>query len=398
MASLGTIASALRSGAAKVGSTAVKAAPLAKKIPYVGSAVSLLWPTAMADDSKIDYNDPKIKEWQESQSRNVSNNDSSKYMTPISEFPTINGNNSGGGSGSGSGGSSSDDNRIISQIAKGWDDAGDEIKSAGDSLKKSKNYITNLGKVKNQYINSLDSYKKKTDDAITGNKELIQENQKEALDDLAADTRKSVDNTNIMLGIKGASGGSASKMASRAIAKSAGKQRAGFLTAFGDQISEQNQNSGKAVEEYNKMRAQADTWEQEATKQAWDDYNEQQKALDRIKKKKGGWEKEDIDAKSTKNLENLIQSIYTIKSNAGNFRANLEAKMTEFGGNASALDMASIDIQGPAELDTPEFSENIDLNNPENAEDWYNPENKNKERKIKDYDALGNPIYEDELV
>jgi hypothetical protein len=242
----------------------------------------------------------------------------------------------------------------------------------------------------------LDNYKKRTNDAIAGNKELIQKNQKGALDDLAGDIRQNVDNTNIMLGIKGASGGSASKMASRAISKSAGKQRAGLLRGFGDQISEQNQNSTKAGEEYNTLLTQADEWEKEALKQAWDDYNEQKKALDRIKKKKGGWEDEDIEAQSTDNLSGFFESIATIKNSANAFRANLDAKMQEFGGNADALNVASIDINAPAELDTPEFNESIDLENPENAEDWYNPENTNKKRVVKGYDALGNPIYEDE--
>jgi|GEM_PF-4803729 len=396
MASLGNIANAIKSGAVKVGTKAGL-----KFAGPAGAVVDLFWPTAMADDSDIDMNDPGVREWQESQAKKTGSNDSSKYMTPISQFPTINDNKSSGGSGSskssgGSGSSNSGNNQIISRIAKGWDDAGDELKSAYDSLGKSKNYISNLGQVKNQYKTSLDNYKKKTDEAIAGNKELIQKNQKGALDDLAGDIRQNVDNTNIMLGIKGASGGSASKMASRAISKSAGKQRAGLLRGFGDQISEQNQNSSKASEEYNTLLTQADEWEKEALKQAWDDYNEQKKALDRIKKKKGGWEDEDIEAQSTENLSGFFESIATIKNSANAFRANLDAKMQEFGGNADALNVASIDINAPAELDTPEFNESIDLENPENAEDWYNPENTNKKRVVKGYDALGNPIYEDE--
>ncbi|MEF3692234.1 MAG: hypothetical protein V3574_04250 [Candidatus Moraniibacteriota bacterium] len=395
MASLGTIANAIKSGAAKVGSKIGT-----KAIPGVGTAVGLLWPTAMADDSDIDMNDSSIREWQESQAKKTGSNNSSQYMTPISQFPAINDNKSSnssyGGSSSGGGSANNNDSKIISQIGKGWDDAGDELKDAENWVNKSKNYISNLGEVKKQYINALNNYKGKTDSAISGNKELIQKNQKGALDDLAGDLRQNVDNTNIMLGIKGASGGSASKMASRAIAKSAGKQRAGLLRGFGDQISEQNQNATKASEEYNTLSAQADTWEEEALKQAWEDYNEQKKALDRLKKKKGGWEKEDIEAKSTENLQGLMSSISYIKDSASNFRAGLENKMKEFGGSADALNVASIDISAPAELDTPEFNENIDLENPENAEDWYDPNNKGKKRIVKGYDVLGNPIYEDE--
>lgn len=293
-----------------------------------------------------------------------------------------------------SGGGSNSDGKIINAIGRGWDDAGDVISDTKKSLGSSQNYINNLGKVRDQYLKSIDNYKKKTDDAIVGNKTLIEQNQKKDLDVLAGDTRKSMDNTNVMLGVKGASGGSASRAAARAIAQSAGKQRAKTLTAYGDETSKQNLASKNAAEEYATKREQAYEWEKTSRQQAMDDYNAQKKALDRLSSKKSGWKDADIKAASDKNLNNLMGSLNAIMVQAKNFRDNLANKMSEYGGLADELDSASVAVDAPAELDTPVFNENIDLTDPNNAEDWYDPKNTGK-RVIKGYDALGNPIFED---
>lgn len=308
-------------------------------------------------------------------------------------FGDISGSSNSGGSGGSGGGS--DNSNIIKAIGKGWDNASDEIDSVSKSLKKSKNYISNLGKVKEQYGKALEEYKRKYDEMVSGNKTMIEKNQKAELDDLAQDTRKSVDNANVTLGLLGGSGGSASKMASRAIANSAGKQRASVLTARGDEMSYQNQQAKNAVEEYNLRKRQADEWEKTARKQAMEEYEDAKDALKRLESKKGKWKDEDIAAESDRNLSKLFESLNAIQAKAGNFRANLEAKMAEFGGSVDALEAESINVDAPAELDTPEFSESINFDSEEEQEDWFDP-NKQGKRVIKGYDALGNPIYEDD--
>lgn len=327
-----------------------------------------------ADMPKIPFNTPNYK--------------------PVPQTPKDINSSSNSGSGSRS---SSNDSKMIALIGKGWDDADDSISSTKKALSTSKNYISNLSKVRDKYIESLDNYKKKTDDAITGNKTLIEKNQKKDLDTLAGDTRKSMDNTNVMLGVKGASGGSASRAAARAIASSAGKTRANVLNFYGDEMSRQNQKSRQAVEDYNIKRNQAYKWEKEARQQAMDDYNEAKSALDRLSKKKSGWKDDDIKAMSDRNLNKLFGSLSEINSRAKNFRDSLAAKYAEYGGLADELAVAAVDVDAPAELDTPDFDENIDLTDPNNVEDWYYP-NKTGKRVIKGYDAIGNPIYEDEEV
>lgn len=298
-------------------------------------------------------------------------------------------------SGSGSG-TSSNDSKVIAAIGRGWDDSGDVISDTSKSLSSSKNYINNLGKVRDQYLTSLDSYKNKTNEAIAGNKTLIGQNQKKDLDVLAGDTRKSIDNTNVMLGVKGASGGSASKQAARAISTSAGKLRAGVLTAYGDEDSKQNLAAKNAAEEYTTKRNQAYEWETTARQQAQDEYKAQESALKRLKSKESGWKDADIAAMSDKNLNNFMGSLNAIMTQARDFRTNLAAKMTEYGGLSDVLDVAAVGVDAPSELDTPVFNENIDLTDP-TASDWYDP-NKQPRRILKGYDALGNPIYVDEPV
>lgn len=390
MSTLGAVASALQKSGSAVGKT------LLKKTPFVGPAVSLLWPKAAAKDEDVDMNDPRIKNWANSQKKAVESSksvDSSKYMTPVSEFPKdINDSSSGGGSGSGS-----SNKKITDAIGRGWDDAGDVVDATKKSLNTSEKYISNLGKVANQYRTSLDTYKNKNEAAIAGNKTLIEKNQKGALDDLAGDTRKSMENTNVMLGIKGASGGSASKLASKAIARSAGKERSNILTGWGDEFSKQNQAGKHIVEEYNVKRAQSYNWEKEEKERAMEEFKASQAALKRLDGKKSKWKQEDIDAESDRNFNNFISSLSSIQAKAQEFRTTLSNKMIEYGGLADELESASVDIDSPAELDTPEFSENIDFENTENAEDFYDPKNTGKKRVIKRYDPLtGEPIYEDE--
>ena len=282
-------------------------------------------------------------------------------------------------------------------IGAGWDDSGDIIKSTGSSLDSSKKFISNLGKVRDQYLKANDAYKAKTDEAIAGNKTLIERNQKEELDDLARDTRKTVDNTNVMLGVKGASGGSAARAASRAIAESAGKTRADLLKARGDEFSTQNQEAENAMEQYNLRREQAYKWEEDSRKQALLEYEADKKAIDRLKGKVPEWKQQDLEAESDNRLRSLLATLSDISARAKTFRDALSAKMTEFGGSASELENAAVNVDAPAELQTPDFSETIDLTNPEGGEDFFDPKKTGK-RVIKGYDSFGNPIYEDELA
>lgn len=281
-------------------------------------------------------------------------------------------------------------------IGAGWDDSGDIVKDAGKSLDSSKKFISNLGKVRDQYLTANDEYKKKTDEAIAGNKTLIEKNQQQELDDLGENLRKNVNNTQIMLGVKGASGGSAGRAAAAAMARAAGKDRASILTTRGNEMSEQDQAAQDAQEQYTLRRDQAYKWEEEARKMALEEYLADRDSLDRLKKNSSKWKEQDVKAESDRKLSQLLATLSDISARAKTFRENLAAKMAEFGGNASELEQSAISVNAPSELQTPDFNESIDLSTDQNAEDFYDPNNTGK-RVVKGYDAFGNPIYEDEL-
>lgn len=292
-------------------------------------------------------------------------------------------------------GAATNDAKIAAQIGKGWDDTGDEFVATGKALDTSKNYIGNLGKVRDQFQTSLDAYKEKTDAAITGNKTLIDRNQNKDLTTLAGDTRRNIDNTNVMLGTVGATRGSAGKVAARILSADAGKQRASLLTTYGDQQSEQDQASLKAIDDYHVKISEADDWVKTQRQIAMDEYTTSKEALDRLKNKKSGWKKDDINAANTNNLNKLMGNLASIQAKATNFQMQLAQTLQAFGGQASALDSAAVDVTPPAELNTPAFKDTaIDINNP--ATDWFDPNAPAKpEKVIKGYDALGNPIYAD---
>lgn len=293
-------------------------------------------------------------------------------------------------------GASNRNAEVAKMIGSGWDDSNDLLKDTSNALGKTKNVVSNLGKVKKQFLSANDEYKRKTDEAIAGNKLVVEKNQKDELDDLAEDTRNSADNAAIMLGVKGASGGSASKAASRAISKSAGKARATVLKSRGDEFSGLTQEEEKARLLHEQRIKDADEWEQNAKSQALAELESDLKALDRLKKNKSKWREEDIKAESDARLGSFMQNLANISARAKTIREGISNTMSNFGGAVSELESAAIDVTPPAELMTPDFSENIDLQTENNAEDFFDPANAGKQRVIIGRDALGNPIYADD--
>lgn len=300
-----------------------------------------------------------------------------------------------------SGNGSGTNQKVLDSIGKGWDDTGSEIKSTGKSLDTSKTYIGNISKVRKQMQKALDDYKMKEEAAIAGNKKLIDKNQNKDLTSLAGSTKNNIDNTNVMLGVYGATRGSAGKVAARILSGDAGKQRASLLTTYGDQQSEQEQAHQKALEDYTVKSQQANDWEKTMTQTAIDEYNQEKEALSRLNNKASGWKADDLKAANDNNLQKLIKGLSEIQSKASAFRQNLAATIQAYGGNVDALNSAAVDVTPPAELNTPDFKDTaIDINDPTASGDWYDPNAPvpAKAKVVKGYDALGNPIYEDRVA
>lgn len=281
-------------------------------------------------------------------------------------------------------------------IGAGWEDAEEVLSGTKKTLEDSGKTISQLGKVRDQYLKANDDHFAKTGEAIAGNKTLIEKNQGSELDELGGDVRDSVKNASLMLGIKGASGGSASKAASKAIAKGAGKNRQAILKTRGDEFSAQKQAEENAQEEYDLRRNQAYEWEKTAREQA---FNELKSALASVKKlssKAGTYKEKDQEAESDKYLTRFLNNLAEISALGRTIRDNAYSKYQEFGGSVAELEAASVNVDPPSELMTPDFDADIDLEEGEDAEDFFDP-NKTGKRVIVGTDAFGNPIYEDEL-
>lgn len=281
------------------------------------------------------------------------------------------------------------------QINTGWDNANMVYGETEKGLNESEGKISTLGEVRDKFTAALENFKNRSNTAIAGNKEMIDRNQKSALDDLAENVRDSIFNANLMLGTRGASGGSASRAVARAITKAAGKNRANTLTQFGDQMSAQNQEATKVRDRYELGRKQAYDWEARAREEAIREFAQAREALNRLGQNREGWKKADLDALNDQKLQALVGTLSDISNRARNFRENLANKYGEYDAKANEMEGASIDITPPSELDTPLFDENINFMEEDNqGEDWYNPNHKGK--RAARYDIYGNPIFDEE--
>lgn len=290
-----------------------------------------------------------------------------------------------------------EEERIRNSILSGWGDTGATVERAQKAQERARNAVSSLGKVRDQVVSSLDNLHKRKQEAITGNEELIQRNQRGALDNLADIVRRRMDSANVALGA--ANDGSAGRMAGRAIASEAGRNRANIFTQFGDQFSQQKQARRQAQEEFDTGRLNAYEWEEERRRMAEEDLAAQGQALQHLLNNRDIWQNEDLRAQATDRLNAFLSSLASATGNYDAIRSGIEDTMTEYGGRAEELDNASTGVLPPAELDTPKFDPSMDISQ-STQDDWYDPQNtQNKpERKIAGYDAYGNPIYEDELV
>ncbi len=296
------------------------------------------------------------------------------------------------------GNGSSANGEVRKIIAGGWDDAEEVLKGTKKTLEDSGKTVSQLGKVRDKYLEANDKHYAKTGEAIKGNKQLIEKNQGQELDELGSDIRESSRNSQLLLGVKGATGGSASKAASKAISKAAGVNRRDILKTRGDEFSEQNQSEENAAEEYKLRREQAYEWEKTAREQQMAELKQALSAVSKLKSKVGGYKAKDQEAESDKYLTRFLNNLAEISMIGKTIRDNAYSKYQEFGGSVSELESAAIDIDAPSELMTPDFDAEIDLDNEEDAEDFFDPKNKGKQRVIIGHDAFGNPIYEDDPI
>lgn len=280
------------------------------------------------------------------------------------------------------------------RISSGWDEADDSLGSAGSWLKKMQKDIKKLPKVRERYDKAAQGYLAKTKEAIQGNRDLITKEQKRDLGDIAEDTRGSIFGTNLQLGTLGASNSSASRMAAKAIARQAGRGRKEVLEVRGTQQAEQDQAETNAVDQYQLRIQQSKEWEERELEAAEAKYESMKNALDKLKSRKSRWQEEDIEAMETRNIEKLFAKVNDIVRAVAGYREKLDETMYGLGFSAEEIEAAAIEVDPPAELAVPDYTDEMTFESEEDAEDFYNPNKKGK--KEGKTDIFGNPIDEEE--
>ncbi len=285
---------------------------------------------------------------------------------------------------------------LAGMIGKGWGDV--STKGASSALKSLSGDMGLLTKARDAYLKASEERKIAKENAITGNKQLVDKYQSRDLGNLGTQLRDKVMNTNMALGAAGS--GSAGLAAARALAKENAVSRSNVLTEYGDEMSRQNQQQTLIEPEYQSERKKAYEWEDRNKRSLIEDFKIQSKALERLKGKVSEWKKQDLENENANNLNKLLTGLASIASSARSYRDNLYSTYYGMADEAASLGDSNIGIQGPAELQTPEYSPEVDMSGLEDgtyeASDYYRPTTLKKKQGKSIFD---NPlIYEDTQV
>jgi len=282
---------------------------------------------------------------------------------------------------------------LSNMIGKGWSDV--STKGASSALKSLSGDMGMLSKARDAYLKASEDRKLAKENAITGNKQLVNKYQNRDLSNLGTQLRSRVMNTNMALGAAGS--GSAGLAAARALAKENAVSRSNVLTDYGDEMSRQNQQQTLIEPEYQAERSKAYDWETRQKQTLVENYNIQKKALDRLKSKVPDWKQEDLANENDNNLQGLLQGLASIEATAKSYRDNLYNTYYGMADEASALSNSNLGINAPAELQTPTYDPTVDMSGLEDgtydATDYYQPTTIKKKTGKSIFD---NPlIYED---
>lgn len=375
------IGSALKSPAGKFAS---------KKLPFVGSALALAEPKVTANDA--DYL-PGGSRYEGSSIDKLRSEDtyqapSGKMAGPDYAGPVIPDLKTGASE-------TRKSQSLSNMIGKGWDDV--STKGASSALKSLRGDMGLLSNARDSYLKAAEERKLAKENAITGNKQLVDNYQTKDLRNLGGQLRSKVLNTNMALGAAGS--GSAGQAAARALARENAVSRSNVLTEYGDEMSRQNQQQNLIEPEYQGERKKAYEWEDRNKRTLIENYQIQKKALDRLKSKVPDWKKEDLENENANNLNSLLQGLASIEASARSYRDNLYSTYYGMSDEATALRDSNLGIQAPAELDTPEFAPEMDMSGLEDGEydaaDYYRPTGKLKKKEGRS--IFDNPlIYEEE--
>ncbi len=293
--------------------------------------------------------------------------------------------------------------KLLDMIGAGWKDSSSTLKDAKGYLASMKSDIGKIPTLRDKYKEAAKGYLEKTKEAIAGNKQLIQSNQKESLEKVADDVKKNIFGTNINLGVLGASNSSAARRFAKVLGKKAGQERKEKLEGYGTQTAEQNQAERDETDRYTLRIQKADEWHDTQLKAAKEEYKRYESAISKLSKNADKWEQEDLKAESDANLNKFLGKVAEISGKVATLKQNITIAAQEQGINIDEIQAAEIDVNAPAELQVPDYTEEWNLDGlSDGAQDWLDdsdPNNQNnKDRKIVGYDIFGKPIYSEETT
>lgn len=274
-----------------------------------------------------------------------------------------------GGSG---GGTTREQKERAKLIGAGWDDMEDELSNTTKMVSEYAGELDGrLGNLRKSYLSAIDESERQDNEAIGGQRTLVDKERNTELGKVAADARKGFFQANTLYG--GPKGSSAGMMAQKGVQGMAEKSRKQVLDEVGVMLSELGQKEQEVKITAERQRSDVYDMEKQLKEEAMAEFNDSMKALKRLKEKKSGWKQKDLDSQSDSYLAKLANSIATISAQAKARRNQIHAAEYEIGNQIKDLRQKAALTFAPPELEADKIDLGEAINPGQSEEDFFNP-------------------------
>jgi hypothetical protein len=281
-----------------------------------------------------------------------------------------------GGSG---GGTTREQKERAKLIGAGWDDMEDELSNTTKMVSDYAGELDGrLGDLRKSYLSAIDESERQDNEAIGGQKTLVDKERNTELGKVAADARKGFFQANTRYG--GPKGSSAGMMAQKGVQGMAEKSRKEVLDEVGVMLSELGQKEQEVKVVSERQRKDVYDMEKQLKDEAMAEFNDSMKALKRLTEKKKGWKQKDLDSQSDSYLAKLANSIATISAQAKARRDQIHSAEYEIGNQIKDLRQKAALTFAPPELEADKIDLGEAINPGQSEEDFFNPNAEERKR------------------
>lgn len=281
-----------------------------------------------------------------------------------------------GGSG---GGTTREQRERAKLIGAGWDDMEDELSNTQSMVSTYAGELSDrLGNLRKSYLGAIDESERQDNEAIGGQKTLVDKSRNEELGKVAADARKGFFQANTRYG--GPKSSSAGAMAQKGVQGMAEKSRKQVLDEVGVMLSELGQKEQEVKVTATRQRQDVYDMEKQLKDEAMAEFNDSMKALKRLSEKKKGWKQKDLDSQSDTYLAKLANSIATISAQAKARRDQIHAAENEINTQIKDLRQKAALTFAPPELEADKIDLGEAINPGQSEEDFFNPDATERKR------------------